>query len=68
MDWTIDIRKYIQECNSVEKLGIIIALEQSDYHYDPCGKSSWGIDDNLTDISKQAIKKIILLKNLNGAR
>jgi hypothetical protein len=35
----------------------IIALEQSDYAYDPCGKSWNELNPFLTDLSRAAVKR-----------
>lgn len=42
----------------IARLGKYIALDQTDYWYDPCGKSGNEVNNLLTDMSKLAVARI----------
>lgn len=43
-------------------LATLIAADQFDYWYDPCGKSGHDLNDRLTDVSKAAVRRIHALR------
>lgn len=56
----------IQLKTDIENIAVILAVEQMDYWYDPCGKSGFRIEEILTPNSIACIKRIIELKKLGG--
>lgn len=54
----------IKKIDSIERLGKIIAGEQSDYWYDPCGKSGNDLNMRLTPAACAATRRIHFLMGL----
>lgn len=61
---------HAEEIGSITNLGLlamIIAQEQMEYWYDPCGKSGYKLNSDLTEKSELAIKRIDKLLTDGGA-
>lgn len=52
-----DRLKDVRETTDLAWLAKIIAAEQSDYWYDPCGKSGQELNRRLTDVSAAAVAR-----------
>ncbi|MCC6752007.1 MAG: hypothetical protein IT371_30420 [Deltaproteobacteria bacterium] len=48
----------IESETDIARLAKLLAFDQVDYDYDPCGKSSLGINRHLTDLSCKVVARI----------
>lgn len=56
----------ISQITSIESLARIIAWEQHEVDYDPCGKSEVGIKRALSRKASVAVKRLVRIMGLDG--